>query len=95
MESKEYKELKKDIAKIEKDISALQKCTSGMSDNVDKIHNALVGDSKFGQDGLVKMVKRHELWMERQKYMYAKIYGGMVVISTLSGLLIKFWDTLF
>ena len=95
MESKEYKELKKDIAKIEQDISALQKCTSGMSDKLDKIHTALVGDSEFGQDGLVQMVKKHEEWMEKQKYMYAKIYGGMIAISTLSGLVIKFWDKIF
>jgi len=95
MDSNEYKELKKDIAKLEKDISALQKCSSGMSDKLDKIHTALVGDSKFGQDGLVRMVKRHEVWMERQKHMYAKIYGGMVAISTLSGLLVKFWDKIF
>ena len=95
MDSKEYKELKKDIAKIEKDMSAMQKCTTGMADKLDKIHIALVGDSKFGQDGLVKMVKRHEAWMEKQQYMYAKIYGGMVAISTLSGLLIKFWDRIF
>jgi hypothetical protein len=95
MVSKEYKELKENIAKIENDISCLQKCTSNMSDKLDKIHIAIVGDSEFGQDGLVKMVKRHEAWMESQKYMYAKIYGGMIVISTLSGLTLKFWDKIF
>ena len=66
-----------------------------MSDKLDKIHIAIVGNSEFGQDGLVKMVKRHEAWMESQKYMYAKIYGGMIVISTLSGLTLKFWDKIF
>ena len=95
MVSKEYKELKENIAKIENDISCLQKCTSNMSDKLDKIHIAIVGNSEFGQDGLVKMVKRHEAWMESQKYMYAKIYGGMIVISTLSGLTLKFWDKIF
>jgi hypothetical protein len=95
MESKEYKELKKDIAKIEKDIASLEKCSNNMSEKLDKIHLALVGDSEFGQDGLVKMVQRHEMWMQNQKYMYAKIYGGMVVISTLSGLAIKFWEKIF
>jgi len=95
MGSKEYIELKKDIAKIEKDISSLQECTTDMADKLDKIHLALVGDTEFGQDGLVRMVKRHERWMEKQKYMYAKIYGGMVVVSTLSGLIVKFWDKIF
>ena len=66
-----------------------------MSEKIDKIHLALVGDTKFGQDGLVRMVKKHEVWLEKQKYMYAKIYGGMVVISTIMGLAIKFWDKIF
>ena len=95
MESKEYKELKKDISKIEKDIALLQKNSSKMCEQVDKIHLALVGDTKFGQDWLVRMVKKHEEWLEKQKYMYAKIYGGMIAISTITTLVIKFWDKIF
>ena len=95
MESKEYKELKKDISSLTKDISGLQKNSEKMCNQIDKIHNALVGDTKFGQEGLVKMVKRHEEWLLRQKYMYAKIYGGMIAISTITTLLIKFWDKIF
>jgi len=95
MESLEYRELKKDISKIEKDIMCLQKCTSDMSDKLDRIHTSLVGDSNFGQDGLVRMVKTHDAWMLSQKYLYAKLYGGMVVISGLSGFIFKFWDKIF
>ena len=95
MESKEYKELKKDIVDVKKDLSALQKSSEKMCNQIDKIHTALVGDSKFGQDGLVKMVRRHEERLLRQKYMYAKIYGGMIAISTITTLLIKFWDKIF
>tara|TARA_R110002049_G_scaffold171736_1_gene338528 strand:- start:748 stop:1011 length:264 start_codon:yes stop_codon:yes gene_type:complete len=87
MVSKEYKELKKEITSMQKDMS-------GMCDKIDKIHLALVGDTKFGQDGLVRMVK-HEEWLEKQKYMYAKIYGGMLAVSTITTLVIKFWDKIF
>ena len=75
IETKGYRELKKEITSIKKDMS-------NMCDKIDKIHTALVGDTKFGQDGLVRMVKRHEEWLQKQKYMYAKIYGGMVAIGT-------------
>ena len=88
MVSKEYTTLKKEITCIKKDMG-------NMSEKIDKIHLALVGDTKFGQDGLVRMVKKHEIWLEKQKYMYAKLYGGMVAISTIMGLVIKFWDKIF
>ena len=95
MESKEYKELKKEISSLQKDIGGLQKNSEKMCNQIDKIHTALVGDAKFGHDGLVKMVRRHEEWLMRQKYMYAKIYGGMIAISTITTLMIKFWDKIF
>ena len=95
MESKEYKELRKDMSKIEKDITALHKDISKMCEQVDKIQLALVGDTKFGQDGLVKMVQEHEAYLEKQKYIYAKLYGGMLAISTITTLVIKFWDKIF
>jgi|TARA_R110000851_G_scaffold142839_2_gene281656 hypothetical protein len=88
METKEYTKLKKEIICIKKDMNS-------MSDKIDKIHIALVGDVKFGQDGLVKMVKRHEKALQSLKYMYAKIYGGMIAISTITGVVIKFWNEIF
>jgi predicted nucleic acid-binding Zn-ribbon protein len=91
----EYKELKREMSKIEKDIIALHKDISKMSEQVDKIQLALVGDDKFGQEGLVKIVKKHEVWLEKQRYAYAKICGGMVVVSTITALIIKFWDKIF
>jgi hypothetical protein len=85
MESKEYKILKKEITCIKKDMGS-------MSDKIDKIHLALIGDTKFGQDGLVRMVKKHEVWHEKQKFLYAKLYGGTIALTTFITLLIKFWD---
>jgi hypothetical protein len=88
METKEYTKLKKEISCIKKDMNS-------MSEKIDKIHIALVGDAKFGQDGLVKMVKRHEATLQAQKYMYAKIYGGMLAITSITSVVIKFWDKIF
>ena len=88
MVSKEYTTLKKEITCIKKDMGS-------MSEKIDKIHLALVGDTKFGQDGLVRMVKKHEDWLQKQKYMYAKIYGGMIAVSTITTLIIKFWNNIF
>ena len=88
MASKEYTELKKEVEKLGKDMTKL-------CNKVDKVHNAIVGDVSLGQDGLVRMVKNHQKFIEGQKYMYAKIYGGTIVVATLVSLVAKFWDKLF
>ena len=38
---------------------------------------------EFEQDGLVQLVKKHDTWIEKQKYMWAKIYGGILVGTTI------------
>lgn len=88
MASKEYTELKKEVANLDKNMSKV-------CNKLDKVHNAIVGDLSLGQEGLVRMVKNHQKFIEGQKYMYAKIYGGTIVVATLVSLLAKFWDKLF
>lgn len=88
MASKEYTELKKEVEKLGKDMSKL--CLK-----FDKVHNAIVGDLSLGQEGIVRMVKNHEKFIQGQKYMYAKIYGGTIVVATIVSLVAKFWDKLF
>lgn len=48
-----------------------------------KIHQALIGDDKLGQEGLVKMVKRHDRWIENAKLRIAAIIGGSTVLAFL------------
>lgn len=74
MTSKEYIELKNEIDELKTSVDA-------QSETLKKIHNAIVGDKEFGQDGLVQMVKKHQSWIESQKYMWAKIYGGIIAGS--------------
>ena len=83
MESKEYKELKKEI-------EDLKQCVKSQEDTLNKILNAVVGDKEFGQAGLVEMVRNHEKWIEKQKYMWAKIWGGVAVGSAVVGSILKF-----
>tara|TARA_R110000822_G_scaffold214257_2_gene349336 strand:- start:140 stop:409 length:270 start_codon:yes stop_codon:yes gene_type:complete len=76
MTTKEYIDLKGEIDELKKSVDA-QNITLG------KIHIALIGDKEFEQDGLVQLVKKHDNWIEKQKYMWAKIYGGILVGTTL------------
>jgi len=88
MASAEYKEMKKEVEGVKKELTKL-------CNKVDKTHLAIVGDLTLGQDGIVRMVKAHEKWINSQRYMYAKIYGGTIAVATLVSLLAKFWDKIF
>lgn len=76
MTTKEYNDLKTEIDELKKSVDA-------QSVTLAKIHIALIGDKEFEQDGLVQLVKKHDAWIERQKYMWAKIYGGILVGTTI------------
>lgn len=88
METKEYKELKEEIEQ-------LSDCVKKQGECIEKIYNAVVGDEKFGQEGLVQMIKKHDKWITSQKFMWAKIWGGIAVGSAIGSMLIKFWDSIF
>ena len=88
MESKEYMELKREIGE-------LSDCVKMQGETIKKIHNAIVGDKEFGQDGIVQMVRKHDRWITSQKFMWAKIYGGIAVGSAVATILVKFWDKIF
>lgn len=83
MTSKEYTSLKKELDELKTSVDE-------QGETLKKIHNAIVGDKDFGHDGLVELVRKHERWIESQKYMWAKIYGGIAVGSALISILLKF-----
>ena len=56
---------------------------------INKIHQAIVGDKDFGHEGIVDIIKRHDVFIESQKNMWAKIYGGIIVGSSIIGFLVK------
>lgn len=84
----EYKILKLEIDEIKASMSEQQ-------ETLKKIHQAIVGDKDFGQEGLVELVRKHDKWITAQKFMWAKIYGGIGVCTTLATMVIKFWDKIF
>ena len=67
MESKEYIKLKAEIEELSSSVKQQGEC-------IQKIYNAVVGDEKFGQEGLVNLVRKHENWIHKQKFMWAKIW---------------------
>jgi hypothetical protein len=81
-ENKEHMELKGEL-------DELKKLVDKQSETLRKIHNAIVGDKEFGHEGLVEMVKKHDDWIQSQKYMWAKIYGGIIVGSTAIGYILN------
>jgi|TARA_R110000744_G_scaffold287065_1_gene398326 hypothetical protein len=88
MVSKEYRELKIEIEDLKQSMSEQQEILK-------KIHQAIVGDKEFGQDGLIEVVKKHDKWITAQKYMWAKVYGGIAVGSALGTFLMKYWIKIF
>lgn len=84
MESKEYKELKAEIEELSNSVKEQGEC-------IQKIYHAVVGDEKFGQEGLVTLVRKHDRWIQKQKFMWAKIWGGIAVGSTLISFALKYW----
>jgi hypothetical protein len=80
--SKEYTSLKKELDELKTSVEE-------QGETLKKIHNAIVGDKDFGHEGIVTMVRKHEKWIESQKYMWAKIYGGIAVGSALISILLK------
>lgn len=88
MVSKEYRELKIEIEDLKQSMSEQQEILK-------KIHQAIVGDKEFGQDGLIEVVKKHDKWITAQKYIWAKVYGGIAVGSALGTFLMKYWIKIF
>ena len=81
-----YEQLRKDMEEFNKGV---HKDLSILNDKVDKIIEALKGNSAYGNEGLVQRVKRNEKWIEKQRYLWAKIYGGIAVSSGLAVWLMK------
>lgn len=77
---------------LEKEISSMKQDIQSLEAKVDKLVLAIIGNKDFGDDGLVGMVRKHDAWIESQKFLMAKIYGAMAVIGGLWTYLIKAFD---
>ncbi len=52
---------------LQKNIMHLNKEMEHIKTSLDEIKTAIIGNEKFGQEGLVNMVKRHEDYIEKDK----------------------------
>lgn len=84
------------------DIEWIKKTLSNMSEKVQemdltllKLNQTIVGDSAYGQKGLVEQVKEHTEYIETDKTYKAKVVGAGSVLVILYGLVIKFWEKIF
>ena len=57
-----------------------EQCTTLLND-VQEIKHAVVGNEKFGHEGLVARVTRLEQYREADKKRWAMIYGGAAVVA--------------
>ena len=81
-------ELKQNIDHLNKEIEHIKS-------SLDEIKTAIIGNEKFGQEGLVNMVKRHEVYIEKDKKFKNKLLGAGAILGTLWTIILKFGDKLF
>jgi len=80
---------------LQKNIMHLNKEMEHIKTSLDEIKTAIIGNEKFGQEGLVNMVKRHEDYIEKDKKFKNKLLGAGAILGTLWTLILKFGDKLF
>lgn len=93
--SQEVKVSSNDIEFIKDMLSQLSGKVQQMDTTLIKLNQTIVGDSAYGQKGLVEQVKEHTEYIENDKNYKAKVVGAGSVLVILYGLLIKFWERIF
>lgn len=73
-----------------KDITWIKDALGSLTDKVDsiektttKLNTTIVGDSQYGQIGLVTVVKEHTEYIEHDKGFKSKLIGGSLVLGTI------------
>ena len=84
-----------DIEWIKKTLATMSGKVQEMDLTLIKLNQTIVGDSTYGQKGLVEQVKEHNEYIETDKAYKAKVVGAGSVLVVLYGLLIKFWERIF
>lgn len=60
-----------------------------MNNNLTQLTNTVIGNETFGQTGLVKEVAEIKKYVERDKLLKSKVWGGLVVIGVVWTALIE------
>lgn len=84
-----------DIEWIKKTLATMSGKVQEMDLTLIKLNQTIVGDSTYGQKGLVEQVREHNEYIESDKTYKAKVVGAGSVLVILYGLVIKFWEKIF
>lgn len=93
--TEEVKVSSNDIEFIKDMLSQLSGKVQQMDLTLIKLNHTIIGDSAYGQKGLIEHVKEHQDYIENDKTYKAKVVGAGSVLVVLYGLVIKFWDRIF
>lgn len=80
--------IKDTLGKLIGKVDSIEKTTT-------KLNSTIIGDSTYGQIGLIEQVKEHNEYIEQDKGFKSKLIGGSFVLGLVWTLLIKFWDKVF
>lgn len=84
-----------DIKWIKETLASMSGKVQEMDLTLVKLNQTIIGDSAYGQKGLVEQVREHSEYIEGDKTYKAKVVGAGSVLVILYGLLIKFWEKIF
>jgi hypothetical protein len=93
--TEEVKVSSNDIEFIKDMLSQLSGKVQQMDSTLIKLNHTIIGDSAYGQKGLVEQVREHSDYIENDKTYKAKVVGAGSVLVILYGLVIKFWERIF
>jgi len=85
----------KDITWIKDILIQLSAKVETIEKTTTKLDVTIVGDSNYGQIGLVTQVKNHNDYIESDKLFKSKLIGGGIVLGGFWTVILKFWDKIF
>jgi prefoldin subunit 5 len=86
----EFSHLEATVEDLKNEVNGMNQSLKKMESNLKELYTALVGNTAFGQEGVVKRIETleatHEKWKSKINWMYGYIFG----IGTVSTLIIEF-----
>lgn len=73
------------------DIAYIRTTLQTLEETVKRIDFTVVGDSKYGQIGLVEQVKRNSAYIEADKSFKSKLIGAGFILGGIWTFVLKFW----